>query len=378
MNLMTLRPVGYPVNFTRKADNYLQDYFSPYNPKFFNSGTEALAAAINIACNKKGSAQPEVIVPAYACPDILSAVIFNNAKPVLIDMLHEKPWLDLEDLKKSITPNTVAIIAISFLGIREQLPALKDLSNANNLLLIEDSAQALPREDEQALQGDLAIVSFGRGKPASVLGGGCLLSKELDAFNYISKLVQNKQDDSWQKKFIFYGKTFTYNLLLSRFTYWLPNHLPFLKLGMTQYHPLTELSDMNHTAKMLLPANIQAYRKRKNTQHHVQQALRDALKDSFIDLPSVTGTLESNTLLRYPILLPTPEMKRKLSSKTQHLGSSALYPRLLNQYPEVHDQIIAQSTFPNSLDFCSRLLTFPTYEGYPVDTLHNSLKEFME
>src|SRR5690606_29642783 len=46
-------------------------------------------------------------------------------------------------------------------------------------LLIEDSAQWFPEPlDAPLLTGDVVVLSFGRGKPVSLLGGGALLVEE--------------------------------------------------------------------------------------------------------------------------------------------------------------------------------------------------------
>lgn len=90
-----LPPVGHPVRLSdgHYDDSLLQAVFSPYSPRFFDSGTAALAASILVSISKKATPEPEVILPAYGCPDLISAVVYAGAKPVLVD-LEEKPSMD--------------------------------------------------------------------------------------------------------------------------------------------------------------------------------------------------------------------------------------------------------------------------------------------
>ena len=88
-----LPPVGNPVRLSggRHDESLLQEIFSPYSPRFFDSGTSALAASVLVAINVKGASDPEVILPAYGCPDLISAVVFAGKRPVLVPIQADRP-----------------------------------------------------------------------------------------------------------------------------------------------------------------------------------------------------------------------------------------------------------------------------------------------
>jgi dTDP-4-amino-4,6-dideoxygalactose transaminase len=80
---------------------------------------------------------PEVLIPAYGCPDLVAAVVAQGATPVVVDLADQQtPRMDTESVAAAITSNTVAVIAVDFLGIPERLDALSAICQANNLLLI--------------------------------------------------------------------------------------------------------------------------------------------------------------------------------------------------------------------------------------------------
>ena len=59
------------------------------------------------------------------------------------------------------------------------MAVLRPLADAAGAVLIEDSAQAFPRDGGGDFwQGDLVVLSFGRGKPVSLLGGGAVLYRD--------------------------------------------------------------------------------------------------------------------------------------------------------------------------------------------------------
>ena len=165
-------PVGERIKLGRPDSDIdaLQSIFRPYTAPFYNSGTSALAAAIIVSINKRRTSSPEVIIPAYTCPDLVSAILFAGAQPILVDFEKDKPWIDLDQLQEKITTETVAVIAVNLFGIPERIKLLKEIIGEKNITLIEDSAQSfLTPEESMRCLGDIVVLSFGRGKPVNML-----------------------------------------------------------------------------------------------------------------------------------------------------------------------------------------------------------------
>ena len=367
------RPVGYPVSLIGSQKPPLEDHFSPYSVLFYQSGTESLASAIAIAKEKANKDQPEILVSAYACPDVISAILFNDVTPVLIDYEVDRPWLKLSEVESAINNQTIGIIAINFLGIKERTHELKDITRQHDLTLIEDLAQWFPEPDTSSVQGDVAIVSFGRGKPVSVLGGGALLVKNSNDVAHAIQ-VSSPTKASLTDNIKYAIKTSIYNTLISPLWYWLPNKLPFLKLGETHFDPLTEVNGISGAASRLLNRNKALYFSRKKEQESLSKILMNTLQ-GFVNLPVETDTLNASRLLRYPILLKSLEDKQRLLEQLKHLGVSPLYPKPLFEFSELEGRLKLISQYPNSKDFCNRLLTFPVYEGFPNKSLAQALAQ---
>ena len=122
----TLRPSGSRISTSRSSN--IAELFSPYHQLYTQSGTAALAAALSSVKKLRSDiSSPEVLLPAYCCPDLISALIFTGIKPVLIDFEKNTPWLDLVKLDQTISSSTIAILAVNFLGIQERIGKIREI-----------------------------------------------------------------------------------------------------------------------------------------------------------------------------------------------------------------------------------------------------------
>lgn len=357
---------------------------------FFQSGTAALAQALIIAKSAFKTDTPEVIVPAYTCPDIISAAVYAGVTPVLVDLEADRPYMSLPAIENAITNNTIAIIAINFLGIPERIAAIRTSLGNSGVIVIEDSAQWFPDtssaspDSEQAIssqyQGDMVVLSFGKGKPVSLMGGGALLIKQpklvslTEQINTVEKAHAEEQGDQLaitRKTQLLY---MAYNMAISRYGYWLLELLPGLKLGETHYTPLDTIEPIDNNRLLLLASNQQRYQQRPLTaQQAIHQMLTRNSQQQAIDLPEQCETYQQQRLLRYPILLPSADAKNNALKALEHAGcgASPLYPMILPNIAGVSEHInttpspsassISSLLFKNASNFASRLITLPTH-----------------
>ena len=366
-----LPPAGNPVCLHTDGwpQTELDSALSSSEPcRLYASGTAALAAAIIAAMKAKSNNSAEVILPAYGCPDLVSAVEFAGARPILVDFEAGLPWIDLTQLSAAITGNTVAIIAVNLFGISERWQQLRKLVGKNDVVLIEDSAQYFPGgEEQQAWQGDLVVFSFGRGKPVSMLGGGAVLVSKTCLLELLPQ--PKKSIITFRQQLAFNLKVNLYNAMISPRLYWLPQSLPFLHLGETRYHRLQAIEVMDQMRIELLPVNISCYQDdtdasvRCEKMSSMLESLTD-LQDKLRNLPRICNMESDRRLLRYPVLLDTALRDRACQRlKQTGLGASIMYPTSLPKISGVNHLLYGKQSFPNAEDFASRVLTLPTHTG---------------
>ncbi len=362
-----LPPVGNPVRLfdVEQPESLLQSIFLPYTPRYFASGTAALAAAICAASRLKDINDPEVILPAYGCPDLVSAAVYAGAKPVLVDLEADRPWMDLEQLSQQLTPRTIAIVAVDLFGIPERMDRLRDIANGSDVVLIEDSAQFFPGgQDKPDWRGDLVVLSFGRGKPVSLLGGGALLVRDTEIGGLVPGPANPVQVDAGQQ-ISFRLKAVLYNQLINPWLYWIPQQLPFLHLGETRYHPLRNIGAIDAARFSMLAANARAYRDDTVVgQQAVAKMLaeHEFLPEELVDLAGICQVPVNRRLLRYPLLVNSSAREELYASlERKGLGPSRMYPVALPAIPGLESMLSGQGPFPAADAFAARVLTLPLH-----------------
>lgn len=254
MSWRSLRPVGNRIDSARDADpDAISEFAHGYRVIYLSSGTAALALAIATASKQKGVREPEVILPAYGCPDLVAAAVHAGVRPVLADVTPEAPQYDLAAVSALLSPNTVAIVAVTVLGIRPDFEALRATVRERGVALIEDSAQWFPRNSSQRFFGDLVVLSFGRGKPVNVLGGGALLVS--DTLEAAPARIEPSGGSAWKDV----AQVALYNALITPRLYSIAERIPFLGIGLTRYHPLDRIAAIPTGCKARLPTNIKRY-----------------------------------------------------------------------------------------------------------------------
>jgi perosamine synthetase len=114
----------------------------------------------------------EILMSAITHPDMARIVERHRLVPVPVDLdldtLQPRPEL----LRRALSPRAKAVVVAHLFGSRVDLTEIAAVCRENDLVLIEDSAQALrgPR-DSGDVRSDAALFSFGSIKTAPALGG---------------------------------------------------------------------------------------------------------------------------------------------------------------------------------------------------------------
>jgi len=371
-----LRPVGEKVIIPGEGSPGSATPFKMkgYKTTFVNSGTAALGLALSLL-RKASPEKKQVIIPAYCCPDILSAVLFNELEPVFVDLEPNSTFLDLDKVTLALNSQSLAIVAINFLGVPERVEALKNRGAAFGVKIIEDSAQFMPLDkNSTGFKGDMVVLSFGKGKPLSLLGGGAVLisdgvepenkasSSLVDTFNITNKLKL---------------KVRLYNFILRPYVYWVLSKIPLLKIGSTHFKPLTEITYFQGLDS-ILNLNME-YRKRNDFKciELLRRRLASLESENIIDL-SLKYNVPVSSLLRYPILLKNKASRDELLSRLNEVGVSAtaMYKNKLIDVPGVPQECLDGCMVGASVagDFAGRLLTIPSHSGVDLEWVEKIVK----
>lgn len=144
------------------------------------SGTDALLVAMMALGLGPGD---EVIVPTYSFFATAGCVSRIGATPVLVDIDPETYNVDVDAVRRAITPRTRAIIPVHLYGQAAEMTSLLALACEHGLQVIEDAAQALGATyDGRALGtlGRFGCFSFYPSKNLGAAGDAGLVTVDDD------------------------------------------------------------------------------------------------------------------------------------------------------------------------------------------------------
>jgi perosamine synthetase len=131
----------------------------------------------------------EVILPTFTFVATANALLYIGATPVFVDSLRDTWQADPADIERKITSKTKAIILVHLYGHACNMDAIIPICKRNNLLLIEDCAEAigsLYKNKPIGSFGDIATFSFFGNKTITTGEGGMVLSNSKELIDKVN------------------------------------------------------------------------------------------------------------------------------------------------------------------------------------------------
>ena len=104
------------------------------------NGTDALQIAMMGLGLEQGD---EVITADFTFAATVEVIALLKLTPVLVDVEADTFNMDIEALKRAITPKTKAIVPVHLFGQCANMEAILEIAKEHNLFVIEDNAQAI-------------------------------------------------------------------------------------------------------------------------------------------------------------------------------------------------------------------------------------------
>jgi len=161
------------------------------------NGTDALQIAMMGVGLKPGD---EVITADFTFAATVEVIALLGLTPVLVDVDPNNFNIDIECIKKAITPKTTAIVPVHLFGQCANMEAILKIAKDNNLFVIEDNAQAIGAnysfsdgsKAKAGTLGDVASTSFFPSKNLGCYGdGGAIFTNDDDLAHTIRGIVNH-------------------------------------------------------------------------------------------------------------------------------------------------------------------------------------------
>ena len=158
------------------------------------NGTDALQIALMALGLKPGD---EVITPTFTFIATAEVVALLGLTPVVVDVEWETMNMDVEAVRRAITPRTKAIVPVHLFGQCANMEAIMALAKEHHLFVVEDACQAI---------GARYTFSNGETKQAGTIGHiGCTSffpSKNLGCYGDGGAIFTNDDDLAAQMRAI--------------------------------------------------------------------------------------------------------------------------------------------------------------------------------
>jgi len=315
-----------------------------------DSGTSALQLAIGLTTSREVPGRSGVALPAFACFDLVTAVLGAGFDPVFYDVAPETLEPDWTSFESAIGNVRVVVVAPLF-GLPAGIDRARALSAEVGVHLIEDAAQSIgssPGGRHWGTLGDSTILSFGRGKGWTGGGGGALLLRDGDhaaeprlAAPPASGRMLAASAAQW--------------LLGHPSRFGVPARLPGLHLGETRYHPPTPTRRMAPGSASLIlstrpAAEAEADQRRQRARGMIGGIMGDADRWS-----AEAG------YLRLPVLMPSGQEAEAFAHEYRRLGVARSYPTPLPRLEVLAETPQRTGRHPGAERLAARLVTLPTH-----------------
>lgn len=361
---------------TEEFKQSLCEYFQVKDCFLVSSGRAALTLILKSL--RKIRNKDEIIIPAYTCFTVPSAIAKAGLKISLCDISLKTLDLDAAKLSQLINENTLAVLPVYHFGIAHDISEIIDLCRREKIFVIEDVAQAMGAKFGNRYLGtfgDSGFFSLGRGKNITTVEGGVIISQDEEiSFLLNQELIDLRESNGLE----FFLKILFYKIFLHPNLYWIPEKIPTLELGESRFSldfDLFSLSEYQvRLGSHLLPRLEEINQIRRRNALYLISALRDLDKISIPTSPPGAYSI----YLRLPILFKDDgERERTFQSlRRKKLGVSKMYPTSLEKIPGIEYHLVQNiPALPNSHRLEKLLLTLPTHQGVREKDLELICKE---
>jgi dTDP-4-amino-4,6-dideoxygalactose transaminase len=340
-----------------KLERELKEYFGATHAFLVSSGKAALFLILSGL--KKLTRKRKVIVPAYTCFSVPSAIRMAGLEIVVCDVRPETLDFDFSQLRDLIDDDTMCVISTHLFGVPADVSKVRDLCEHRKIFIIEDAAQAMGAvsgRGKLGTFGDVAFFSLGRGKNITCGSGGIIITSAEDIVDSIRK----DYADLEKVPMIEYMKYIVEIVFMMCFLrpelYWLPKSLPFLKIGETRFYrtfPVRKFTGFQ--AGLLFD-----WRKKLEALNRS----RSGNADGYIEGLELSDGLQiyANGIPynRFPIYLEGKESKDVLCASGDRIGISPMYPFPIHRIQEIREHLDHRD-FGGAETISDTLVTLPTH-----------------
>jgi len=164
----------------KAMERRIADLFEKKRGVMCNSGSSALYLAYEAIDLQPGD---EIVTSAVTFSTDVAPVVRKGAVPVFVDVTPDTFQIDVNRIAEMITPKTRAIMAPNLIGNCPDWDVIRGIADEHNLLVIEDSCDALGqtlRGTPTGTRADISLTSFALSHIITAAGTGGMVCFDND------------------------------------------------------------------------------------------------------------------------------------------------------------------------------------------------------
>ncbi len=357
------------------AEEAVRTRWSPDALALVDSGTSALALALRGAATLREAAgvpEPLVALPAYGCYDLATAALAAGVRAVLYDVDPGTLAPVVASLEAALEREPAAVVLAYLYGYPIDVAGLGERIRSAGALVVEDAAQGsgLRIGDRPAgTLGDLAVLSFGRGKGIAAGGGGAVLARgerAVGALEASGAARVHPPARGWGA-----AASFAAQWTLARpAAYGIPASLPFLGLGETRFHQPWSPGPITGFSAAVIPVALELeaaeVRGRRARAERLLEWMEGRVRSrgrhpEGFGAPRSAISAEPG-YLRLPVLVSPALRLRFDSDAARRLGVMPGYPESLDRLNGFGERcLVVRGGCPGARRLAAELFTLPTH-----------------
>jgi len=192
----------------------------------------------------------DVIASSYSLRETIHAIRLVGAMPIFSDIDYWAGTIAPDKIEARLTDRTRAIIASNNNGHPAAWAALRALAKKHDLILIEDSTEAIGSKYQDALVGtfgDTAIFDFSQPSPLVCGEGGIVVTDDIDVAVGLRRHRSRREDE---RSSVVIGATAPYQAGMSDLS---------AALGLTQLKRLDEILERRRLTEHLYYKHLKSF-----------------------------------------------------------------------------------------------------------------------
>ena len=183
--------------------NELAEYLNVKHVIPCANGTDALQIAMMAYDFPQGA---EILVPSWTYVATVEVIALLGLKPVFVDAYPDTFNLDIRDLEDKISHKSVAIVPVHLYGQCSDMERITAISKEHNLIVVEDTAQALGADyrfkdgtqQKAGTIGNIGTTSFFPSKNLGCMGdGGAMFTNNDEVAQKLRMIANHGQKEKY-------------------------------------------------------------------------------------------------------------------------------------------------------------------------------------